>query len=165
MTSDINVIIKSTNPVTVAFLPMRGPYTQVEAAFGRLYAWIGQKGYQPAGPPSGIYFNDPAQVPGDQLMWELRSPLAGDVPASDPDDQGVGVKKLAAARVASAIHQGTYESITNTYRALATWITQNGYDIADAPEEVYLSDPHETAPEVLLTEIRFAVRERPRSSD
>jgi AraC family transcriptional regulator len=160
MASSIQVTIKDTEPTTVAFLAKKGPYTQISAAFGQLYGWIGQKGYTPSGPPMGIYFNAPGQVPEDQLLWELRSPIAGKVALGGPDKDGLGVKQLATVKVAATIHKGSFDTVAKTYEALVGWIMQNGYDIAGPSEEVYLRDPSQTPPQELLTEVRFPVRKR-----
>jgi len=55
----IEVTIKKTEPMTVAFVSMKGPFTLIGEAFGKLYGWIGEKGHIPAGPPLGVYFNAP----------------------------------------------------------------------------------------------------------
>ena len=156
----IEVTVKKTEPITVAFVSKKGPYTLIGETFGRLYHWIGEKGYVPAGPPIGVYFNAPGQVPDEELLWELRSPIAGDVAPSGPDEQGLGVKKVEGAEVASTMHKGPYDQVGATYGALAGWIAENGYQIIGPGEEVYLSDPDKTPPEELLTEIRFPVKKR-----
>lgn len=140
-----------------AYISMRGPYDQISTTFGRLYGWIGRKGYVPSAPPVGVYFNTPGEAPDEDLQWELRGPIAGDVPSSDPDEQGVGVKRLEALQVASAMHRGPFDQVRKTYQALVAWITENDYQIAGPCEEVYLSDASQVPPEQLLTEIRFPV--------
>ena len=47
--------IITTEPVTVAFITMHGPYAQTPEGLGRLYGWIGQHGLQPAGMPAAVY--------------------------------------------------------------------------------------------------------------
>ena len=156
----IEVTVKKTEPMTVAFLSMKGPFTLIGEAFGKLYGWIGEKGHIPAGPPLGVYFNAPGQVPAEELLWELRSPIAGDVPPSGPDERGLGVKRVEGVEVASTMHKGPYDQIGALYGALAGWIAENGYEIAGPPEEVYLSDPDKTPPEELLTEVHFPVKKK-----
>lgn len=160
MTSPIQVTIKETEPITAAFIGMWGPYTQIPEAFGKLYKWIGEKGYVPSGPPLGLYLNMPGQVPDDQLLWELRSPITGDVAPCEPDEQGLGVKHMKSIHVASTMHKGPFDQVGETYKALTEWVMQNGYQINGPPEEVYFSNPAETKPEDLLTEIRFPVRKK-----
>ncbi len=156
----IEVTVKKTEPMTVAFVSMKGPYSLIGEAFGKLYGWIGEKGYIPAGPPMGTYFNAPGQVPEEELLWEIRSPIAGDVAPLDPDEQGLGVKQVEGAEVAATTHKGPYDQVGATYGALAGWIMEHGYDIVGPGEEIYLSEPEKTPPEELLTEVRFPVRKR-----
>ena len=156
----IEVTVKKTEPITVAFVSKKGPYSLISETFGTLYRWIGEKSFVPAGAPIGVYFNAPGQVPDEELLWELRSPIAGDVAPSGPDEQGLGVKKVEGAQVASTMHKGPYDQVGATYGALAGWIAENGYEIVGPSEEVYLSDPDKTPPEELLTEVRFPVRKR-----
>lgn len=154
----IEVTVKKTEPMTMAFISKKGPYSLINQAFGELYGWIGEKGYIPAGPPLGVYFNAPEQVPAEELLWELRSPTAGDVPPSGPDERGLGVKRVEGAEVAATMYKGPYDQIGPVYGALVGWIIENGYQIAGPSEEVYLSDPDKTPPAELLTEVRFPVQ-------
>jgi AraC family transcriptional regulator len=160
MSSSIEVTVKKTEPMTVAFISMKGPYTLISDAFGGLYGWIGKKGYIPAGPPLGVYFNAPEQVPANELLWEICSPIAGDVAPSGPDEKGLGLKKVEGARVASTIHKGPFAQVGHTIHALEAWIAANGYEIVGPYEEIYLTDPGKSTPEELLTEVRFPVRKR-----
>ncbi len=103
MSSIIEVTVKKAEPMTVAFISMKGPYTLISNVFGKLYSWIGEKGYMPAGPPLGVYFNAPEQVPAEELLWEIRSPIAWDVAPSGPDEKDLGVKRVEGAEVASTM--------------------------------------------------------------
>jgi effector-binding domain-containing protein len=160
MSSSIKVTVKKREPTTTAFLSMQGPYTLISAAFGKLYGWIGEKGYIPAGPCLGVYFNAPEQVSADELLWEIQSPIAGDVAPGGPDEKGLGVKRVEGAEVAATIHKGPFDQVGHTIHALEAWIAENGYEIVGPYEEVYLSDPAKVTPEELLTEVRFPVRKR-----
>jgi AraC family transcriptional regulator len=160
MSSKIEVTVKKTRPMTVAFLSKKGPYTLISDAFGKLYGWIGEKGYIPAGPPLGVYFNAPEQVPAEELLWEIGSPIAGNVTLSGPDEKGLGVKRLEAVEVAATMHKGPFDQVGQTIHALEAWIAENGYEIVGPYEEVYLSDPGKTPLEEILTELRFPVRKK-----
>jgi effector-binding domain-containing protein len=157
MNMEIEVNIKETAPATVAFIMRKGPFKQMPESFGILYGWIGQKGFVPSGPPSGVYFNAGGTIPEDELMWEVRSPIAGELPEIAPNEQGLGVKRVDSQMVASTVYQGPYEKVHPVYQSLMAWIPKNGYEIAGPPEEIYLTDPSETPPEKLLTEIRFPI--------
>lgn len=153
----ISVDVRTTDPQTVAFLLMRGPYSQMPEALGRLYGWIAQHGLQPAGMPSGVYMTDPATVPPEQAVWEVRAPLAGDPPDAQPDSSGCGIKGVGPALVASTVYTGPYEEMAPVYADMEAWVRANGYELAGPPEEVYCSDPADTAPADYVTEIRMPV--------
>lgn len=157
MSSPIVVTIKQLNPVTVAFLSVTGHYSQIPTAFDRLYGWINQKGYQPHGPAITVWYNIPGEVPDNELHWEVRSALSGDVIGIAPDLDNLGVKRLDAAQVATTMHKGPYDEVEKTYKALLAWVAANGYEIIGPPEELYYNEPAKTPPGELLTEIRFPV--------
>jgi len=156
----IKVAVKKTEPRTVAFLAKKGPYSQLSNAFSELYGLLQEKGYKPAGPPCGVFFNSPQQVPEQELLWELQWPVSGKVAPAGPDKRGFGVKNLPATEVACTMHKGPFDQVGAVYGALFGWIMQNGYEVAGPSEEVYLSDPASTPAAELQTEIRFPVRKK-----
>ena len=160
MSASIKTTVKKTRPVTVAFIRVKGSFTQIPACFGKLYGWIMEKGYKPSGPAMAVYYTVPGQVPDDQLVWELRSQISGKVADSGPDEQGLGVKRLESIQVVTAMHKGPYESIEPTYNALMEWVAKNGYEIDGPFEELYFNDPSNTPAEEALTEIRFPVKKK-----
>ena len=153
----IDVAIKKTQPVTVAFITAKGSFSMINEAFGDLFAFVVENGFLPAGPPSGIYFDAPGRVPEKELRWELRVPIAGICDASGPNEKGLGFRCLEETVVASAIHRGPFSNIGNTYEKLTQWIDKNGYKITGPCEEVYLNEPGNTPPAELMTEVRFPV--------
>jgi len=55
------------------------------------------------------------------------------------DGRKFAVRDLpAVSSVASIIHIGSYDGLTDTYQALGKWIEANGYRIAGASREIYL---------------------------
>lgn len=160
MNPSIDIKIKDIQPMAVAFLNVKGHYSQIPMAFEKLYRWIVQKGYKPVGPAIAVYYNTPGQVPDDQLSWELRSQLSDDVVEGGPDAEGLGVKKLNAQRMATTIYKGPYENIEPTYATLNTWVMTNNYEISGPIEELYLNNPNETPAEEPITEIRLPIRKK-----
>ncbi len=152
----IDVQLKTTEPETVAFIAMSGPYDLIPEAMGKLYGWVGQHGMQPVGMPAGVYLTDPS-VGQAEAKWELRAPVAGVVQDRPVDETCCGVKHVDPHLVAFAMHRGPYDTVASTYAELAAWIDTNGYVAVGPPEELYFSDPETTAPEDHLTEIRFPV--------
>jgi len=150
--------IATTEPASVAFITMRGPYSQTPEGLGRLYAWIGHHALQPVGMPAAVYLTAPADTPEADARWELWAPVAGDVAEREPDAAGVGVKHIESATVASVMYKGPYENIPPTYEMLGRWIAENGYVPAGPPMERYYSDPADVPPEEYLTEVLMPVR-------
>lgn len=147
-----------TEPVTVAYIPMRGAYAQTPEGFGRLYGWIGQHGLQPVGMPAAVYLTMPSETPEPEAIWELWAPIAGTAEEAGPDASGIGIKHVLATLAASAMHKGPYETVEPTYAMLWRWIGENGYAPDGPPMERYYSDPAEVPPEEYLTEIVMPVR-------
>ena len=156
MNPSIDVKIKDINPMTVAFISAKGDFSQIPMAFQKLYGWIAQKGYKPIGPSIAVYYNIPGEVPDEQLSWELRSQLSGDIAEVGLDTEGLGVKKLDAVKMATTIYKGPYENIEPVYIALNTWIATSDYEVNGPVEELYFNDPT-IAGEEPLTEIRFPI--------
>ena len=114
------------------------------------------KGLQMMGPPFGVYFNSPQQVPVEDLMYEVAIPFAGDA-----EEEGrVKIKTIPAQLVLSTIHKGPYSECGMAMGALAEYAYKNSYEIAGPPMETYLSDPNETPEKELLTEVCFPVIKR-----
>ena len=152
--------IRKTEPMTVAFISMKGSLSLINSAFGKLYTFVAEEGFIPAVPPSRIYFNVPGQVPDQELKWELRVPIAGICDPSEPDAKGLGFRCLEETTVASIIHRGPFSTIGDTYNKLKSWIASNGYKVAGPCEEVYLTEPGNTPPAELMTEVRFPVSKK-----
>jgi len=54
-----------------------GPYQEIGPAYRALYAWIGEHGHEPAGPPREIYLVGPGQAPSPaeyrtEVVWPLK---------------------------------------------------------------------------------------------
>ena len=146
-------------PATVAFMNMRGPYEQMAQGYQTLYAWIGEHGLVPAGPPIGVYLTDPSTTPIDQSEWEIWAPIAGGA-ESQPSPGEVGVKSIPEMTVAYTTYVGPYDKMQPTYTDLMAWIADHGYEIAGPSQEVYLSDPNSVGPEQYVTEVRFPIKPR-----
>lgn len=150
--------IVTVEPVSVAVLHVIGHYGQIPEGFGRLYRWVASHGLHPSGMPSAVYLRMPPEVTPGEAVWELWAPLAGDVPASEANGEGIEVRQVPGYRALSIIHVGPYENIQPTYEKAKQWLTDNGYEMAGAPMERYYSDAAEVPAEEYLTEILLPVR-------
>jgi len=149
--------IKMTEPMTIAYLAMKGDFSQIPDAMGRLYGTVARMGLQPVGMPMTAYLTDPSEGPESEALWELWAPVAGQPEPQAVDEEGFGIRALPAEKVAFAVHKGPYELIGEVYDRLTGWLTAEGHTIVGVPREIYLSDPNDTAPEDYLTEVELPI--------
>jgi len=123
----------------VASVTELGPFQEaIPRGFQKLFAWLGAQNLQPLGQSLGIFHDDPAKVPAEQLRSELCVPVA-------PQAQGSGeiqVKELAEFQAATTVYQGE-SNIRPAYNQLYEWLHAQGYRDAGPVYEMYLSMPGE----------------------
>lgn len=87
-------------------------------------------------------------------------PDASDTEVAIPIQETVeGTRLLPAQQCAKAVHRGGYSGLTAVYARLREWVEAEGYAIADAPYEVYISDPRQAkSPADIVTEVYFPVK-------
>lgn len=121
-------------------------------AYGAIFGYIGKAGAVPVGPPGALYHGE--EFSEDDIDAEAYAPVAEVMPG---EGEVVG-RILAGGRVASTMHMGSYQSMSDTYEALMTWISENGYRPSGPPREVYLMDPTQLEdPADNRTEIVFPI--------
>ena len=54
----------------------KGPYDRLEPAYGKVIEHIFKSGYKIAGPPMEVYISNPMEVPPEELVTEIRFPIA-----------------------------------------------------------------------------------------
>ncbi len=123
----------------VASVTEVGPYRDaIPRGFDRLFAWLRAQNVQPQGQSLGIFYDDPARVPADQLRSELCVPVAPEVQGSGE----VQVKEIAEFEAASLVYEGE-ANITRAYNEVYDWLRAQGYRDNGPAYEVYLSQPGE----------------------
>jgi AraC family transcriptional regulator len=75
--------IKKTAPMQVAVTDYMGPYDKVSPTYEKLYQWVGENKYQPAGPMMEWYLSDPSQVKPESLQAKIGAVV---VPMEMPAD-------------------------------------------------------------------------------
>lgn len=53
----------------------KGPYSGMEATYGRIIKWIGERGYHLTGVSYEYYLNSPQEVPESELITEIVLPV------------------------------------------------------------------------------------------
>ena len=103
--------------------------------FPRVFQYAQQAGTALAGPPFTRY---PEWGPG-LITIEAGMPVA----ASVPGDADIVADSLPGGVVATTIHAGPYDRLTDAYAAMQVWIKEQGLSPSGAPWEVYVTDPAE----------------------
>jgi len=67
--------VKQVASEMVASVMFKGPYDQIAPAYEQLGRWIGEQGYELAGPPRETYYSDPDQVPPSEYLTEVLMPV------------------------------------------------------------------------------------------
>jgi AraC family transcriptional regulator len=152
------VTIENRAPIRIAYLTHLGPHSKIGPTFERLYAWAAPRGL--TGPHAvgvAVYLDDVDAVPAADLRTQAGVSVAADIEG----DGDVQVRTVPGGRCAVRVLHGSYAGLSAAYGELFGWLAASGEQRGDAPiVEVYLNDPHTTAPVDLVTEICLPLRER-----
>ena len=153
----MDVEIKQCDPIRIVAIRHIGPYMEIGKAFEKV-AHYGHTHnlFEPGLQIVGVYHDDP----DDKPAYGLRAD-AGFSVTKDPAHlaERFHMVDVPGGRYASAIHEGHYSSLGETYGAIRTFVGEHGYEMDERPcYEVYLNSAQETAPEDLRTEVRVPVR-------
>ena len=123
----------------ILFMRRRVQKSEISATLGELlggaFGHATKSGAALAGPPLCRY----REFTSGGMTLEAGVPVA--VPAAGEGDVMAGT--LPAGPVASTIHTGPYDSLSEAYTALEKWIAESDSEPAGDPWEVYLTDPGE----------------------
>jgi AraC family transcriptional regulator len=152
----MTVAIEDRAPIRIAYLAHQGPNRQIGQKFERLYAWASPRGL--TGPHAvgvAVYLDDASVTPAA----ELRSQAGVSVSADIEGEGEVRVRTVPGGRHAVLLLRGPYAGLDAAYAELFAWLAASGERRRDATiVEVYVNDPHTTAPADLVTEICLPVR-------
>ena len=120
-------------------------------AYGAIGQYMGELGEQPAGAPYAAYFT----FTMESMDIEIGFPVGGSLPGKGEIQSG----DIPAGKVAQTMYTGPYNKIEPAYNALTAFVEQQGYEATGVAYEFYLNDPGEVAPEELLTQIVFRLKQ------
>lgn len=150
MTKD--VVIKEVSPQWIASVRETIPaYPAVGKLYGQLFGTLGSSAF---GGITVALWHDPEYKEHD-VDAEAGVYLKQPVPAKGR----VSVHQLPQASVASIIHNGAYNRLSEAYDAVLRWIEANGYRVTGPIRELYLhsSQPVRQDDESYVTEIQVPV--------
>lgn len=145
-----DVQVRSVPPMRLVTEPHQGSYTDIGAAFGRLFGTLAMRGLLSERTKMiGVYLDDPSAVAEDELRSLAGAVIEGEPPAD------VATYDTSARDYAVLRHKGPYSDMRPAYRWMfGTWLPQSGREAADAPVlEEYLNNPRDTPPAELLTDL------------
>jgi DNA-binding transcriptional MerR regulator len=152
-----DVVIKKIEPMHVLYIRQIAPTpNSVGDLLGEGFGAMQQQGIMPVAPPMTIFYDEEFLPENMDIatVFPVDASVKRDVLLS-------GGRSLAAqtlpeiATAACIIHQGSYDTLDQSYAVVGGWIEENGYRVAGQPREVYLTAPEEGKPPV--TEIQFPV--------
>lgn len=135
-TSSIEIVTLQPQPA----LTIRGKVAMddLPAFFGRAFTSVPEAaadaGVEIVGPPFGLY----PSMPGATVEVEAGFPVAAAMRGAAGDVHDL---LLPGGEVVQALHTGPYDTIVETYAALAEWMRERGVAPAAGVWESYLSDP------------------------
>jgi len=120
--------------------------------YGKLFAYIGEKGIQPAGPVFAIYYS---YEPEGNVVFKAGVPVASEV-------EGTGdiiYKEFPAMKAVTTLYTGSYKDIGPVYTEIQKYMEKNELESTGNSWEVYLTNPSEVAdPNDNKTLIYFPVK-------
>lgn len=154
----MNVRIETLPERPILRVRETGPYMEsATRAWEILCGWAGPKGL--LGPSTlliGIGHDDPTVTESSAIRYDAAITLDRPVTPEIP----VLVDTLPGGDYAIITHQGPYEKLEDTYKAvMGQWLPQSGREFRNSPSfEVYRNDPATTPPEELLTDIHVPLK-------
>ena len=148
----MKVKIKRLTPLKVAFVRHVGPYDQCGRAWEKLCAHLVREGqFGPGAQFIGQCHDDPEVTPPEKIRYDACCVVDdGFQPSGE-----VGVQAIPGGDYAMTTHFGPYHRLSETYASLyGQWLPRSGRECRSAPSlEFYLTDPENTEPEDLVTDI------------
>jgi effector-binding domain-containing protein len=153
---DYQITMKKVEPQIIASIREVLPtYGDVGPLYGEIYKYLAKKWvFKPSGPAMLICH--------DQEYKESNVDIEVAVPIHKAIRETYRIKVYelpGIEQAACTIHKGSYESISEAYNAIMSWIEGNGYKIDGLDRELYFTDPRKVKdPSENITEIQFPVK-------
>ncbi|NDL68468.1 GyrI-like domain-containing protein [Anaerotalea alkaliphila] len=130
--------------VTMEALP-----STIGECYGRIAAYLGELGEQPAGIPFTAYRSLDLQ----NIDVEMGFPVAKPLPGRDNIQAG----EIPAGLVVASRHRGPYAAMEKLYENMFQWIEDNNYVSTGVYYEFYVNSPVEVPEMDLVTRVELPV--------
>jgi len=140
--------LEKTKPMKLAYIEHVGAYGEIpfDDYISWLYSWAKQKKVRPGFKTIGIFHDNPEEKSPEECRSWIGIPIKG---TASPDEQ-IKIKELPSMDVAVIKHKAPASEYGETYKKLAEWIEENGYECAGPTMEVYTKKPKVVGNETII---------------
>ena len=151
-----DVTVKTIPERTVASVRMVLPSYEAEGmAWGVLMEETASQNLAPDDPCLCCAFFHDEEYKEHDVDVEVQKSVRGVY----TDTEHVRFYRAPAVEVASTIHNGSYDTLSDAMNTVAAWVRENGYDYAGAAFCIYHVSPHESNdPARFVTEVCYPVK-------
>lgn len=145
--NNIKVEKVQTETQTVCFVRERISIKDFDKLVNGAYKKLSQENLTCTGAPMAIYYD------------EKFDPEDADIEFCIPVNKSTNsTREFPGSTCAMARLEGPYTGLPAVYCKLLEWIEANGYTIANAPYDLYITDPKDTKEEDYITEVYFPIK-------
>ena len=147
--------IVSIEPTAVVLVREVVAMNELSTFFGRAFQSsaeaAGEQSVAIGGPPLAVYYSTPTET----VDVGGGFPTVGLVEATG----SVTSDTLPGGRAAQILHLGSYDSLSETYGRLMTWLDEQGLGVGPVMWEMYLNEPDPENPDNTITQIVWPLAE------
>ncbi len=152
MSNTYDMVTKTTESLLVASIRYTGRYDEMGTYFEQIYKVVGRHG---TGQPAIVLFHDEEYME-ENAQIEICVPIKNAVTGRNVD-----TKTLEPVKVLSVTYQGPYETISDGYKALVDYASENAYELSSPSRNIYHKGPGmlmKGNPNKYITEIQFPIK-------
>ncbi len=120
--------------VIKADVPMSAIGEKMGELYGKLFAYAGEKGIEPAGPVFAIYFS---WEPEGNVVFEAGLPIASEDEGTDE----IVFKEFPVMEAVTTLYTGAYDGLEPVYGNIMKYMEDSKLESTGSSWEVYLTDP------------------------
>jgi len=146
---NIEVQLKETKPQTILFIRQQMSTQDYGPCLAELYQTIEKEKLTVTGAPITVFHHN---------YEEEFNPDCYDNEVAIPVKEAAnGTRQLPGGLCAMVTLHGPYTELPSVYTKLQQWIDKENYEASSDVYEIYLTNPHTTAPEENITEVYIPV--------
>lgn len=146
---DIAVKLIETKPMNILYIREKINVQETGNYFSKLQERVAEGKLTAVAPPMSIFHG------------EEFNPKSYDMEVAVPVKEVVkGTRDFPSFLCAHATLKGSYNGLTSVYSKIREWMEKEGYLMAAAGFEVYMTDPSQTPPDENITEVYFPVEKQ-----